>query len=89
MVNPRKGRRWEAIRLQVITDSDGICGICGEPVERWRPYRNRLGQIDPLSPSVDHIRPISQGGHPYDLANLQLALRAAGAYDHAGVALLN
>jgi 5-methylcytosine-specific restriction endonuclease McrA len=29
----------------------------------------------PLSPSVDHIIPLSKGGHPSDLSNLQLAHR--------------
>ena len=44
-----------------------ICGICGKPVDfslKW-PH--------PLSPCVDHIVPVSRGGHPSDIANLQLA----------------
>ena len=44
-----------------------ICGICGKPVDfslKW-PH--------PLSPCVDHIVPVSRGGHPSDFANLQLA----------------
>ena len=30
---------------------------------------------DPMSKTVDHIIPIAKGGHPSDLANLQLAHR--------------
>ncbi len=44
-----------------------ICGICGQPVDfslKWP---------DPMSPTIDHIIPVSAGGHPSDLANLQLA----------------
>lgn len=44
-----------------------ICGICGKPVDF------RLKWPDPLSPTVDHIIPISKGGHPSAIENLQLA----------------
>ena len=29
----------------------------------------------PLSPTIDHIIPVSKGGHPSDIDNLQLAHR--------------
>lgn len=44
-----------------------VCGICGRPVDfkvKWP---------DPMSPCIDHIIPVSRGGHPSDLGNLQLA----------------
>lgn len=44
-----------------------ICGICGKPVDfslKWP---------DPMSKSVDHIIPVSKGGHPSAMENLQLA----------------
>lgn len=47
--------------------TQGVCGICGRPVDkslRW-PH--------PLSPTVDHIIPIDKGGHPSAIDNLQLA----------------
>ena len=44
-----------------------ICGICGQPVDMTLKYP------DPGSPTVDHIIPISRGGHPSALENLQLA----------------
>lgn len=44
-----------------------VCGICGKPVDFSKKYPN------PLSPCIDHIIPISKGGHPSDINNLQLA----------------
>ena len=46
-----------------------ICGICGRPVDFSLKYPH------PLSPTIDHIIPISKGGHPSDINNLQLAHR--------------
>jgi 5-methylcytosine-specific restriction endonuclease McrA len=31
---------------------------------------------DPMSATIDHIVPVSKGGHPSDISNLQLAHRA-------------
>lgn len=44
-----------------------ICGICGRPVDMSLRYPN------PMAKSIDHIIPISKGGHPSDISNLQLA----------------
>lgn len=44
-----------------------LCGICGKPVDK------KLTPPDPLSPVIDHIIPISKGGHPSAIDNLQLA----------------
>ena len=54
---------------QVILHTQNICGICGKPVDFEFKYPH------PLSPTVDHIVPIKKGGHPSELANLQLAHR--------------
>lgn len=43
------------------------CGICGKPVD----FRYRFPH--PMSPCIDHIIPVSKGGHPSDISNLQLA----------------
>ncbi len=66
----QKGNRgaFEAAR-QKILKTQTICGICGKPVDF--SYKNP----HPLAPTVDHIIPVSKGGHPSDLANLQLAHR--------------
>lgn len=44
-----------------------VCGICGKPVDFSLKYPH------PLSACVDHIIPLAKGGHPSDIANMQLA----------------
>lgn len=44
-----------------------ICGICGKRVDFSLKFP------DPMSPTIDHIIPVSKGGHPSDIDNLQLA----------------
>lgn len=65
-----KGNRgaFEAARLKILK-TQTICGICGKPVDF--SYKNP----HPLAPTVDHIIPVSKGGHPTDISNLQLAHR--------------
>jgi len=43
------------------------CAICGKPVDMSLKWPH------PLSKSIDHIVPVSLGGHPSDRDNLQLA----------------
>ena len=50
-----------------ILKTENTCGICGKPVDK------RLKAPDPLSPAIDHIIPVSKGGHPSAIENLQLA----------------
>ena len=52
---------------KVIYATQDCCGICGQPVDF------RLKFPHPMSACIDHIIPIAKGGHPSDLANLQLA----------------
>ena len=59
---------FEAAR-QKILKTQTVCGICGKPVDF--SYK----APHPLSPTVDHIIPVSKGGHPSDISNLQLAHR--------------
>ena len=65
-----KGNRgaYEAARKKILA-TQRICGICGKPVDFSYRYPH------PLSPTIDHIIPVSKGGHPSDIANLQLAHR--------------
>ncbi len=44
-----------------------ICGICGKPVDFSFKYPH------PLSRCIDHIIPVTKGGHPSAIENLQLA----------------
>lgn len=54
---------------RIILKTQDVCGICGKPVDKT------LKSPHPLSPTIDHIIPISKGGHPSDMNNLQLAHR--------------
>lgn len=58
----------EAAKQKILKTQD-TCGICGQPVDMSLKYPH------PLSPTVDHIIPVSKGGHPTDINNLQLAHR--------------
>ena len=59
---------FEKARRRVLATQD-TCGICGKPVDMSLKYPH------PMSPTVDHIIPVSKGGHPSDINNLQLAHR--------------
>ena len=64
----QRGHRMEFERnRKKIIAANNICAICGQPVDK------RLKYPHPMSATVDHIIPISKGGHPTDIDNLQLA----------------
>ena len=52
---------------KVIFKTQNVCGICGKQVDF------SIKAPEPLSPVVDHIIPVSKGGHPSAMENLQLA----------------
>lgn len=63
----KKGASAERIVPAEVFERDGwVCGICKAAVDRDRAYP------DPLSPSLDHVVPLSTGG-PHAMANVQLA----------------
>jgi 5-methylcytosine-specific restriction endonuclease McrA len=47
--------------------TENVCGICGHPVDKSLKYPH------PMSPVIDHRIPVSKGGHPSAIENLQLA----------------
>ena len=51
---------------KIILRTQRICALCGQEVDKGIKYPH------PMSGSVDHIIPLQKGGHPSDLANLQL-----------------
>ncbi len=59
---------YEKARAKILK-TQTVCGICGKPVDFSLKYPH------PLSATVDHIVPVSKGGHPTDISNLQLAHR--------------
>lgn len=50
-----------------ILKTQNTCGICGHFVDVT------LKPPNPMAPAIDHIIPVSKGGHPSDINNLQLA----------------
>lgn len=64
-VDPVKRR---ALRRKVLALYD-TCAICGKPVDKTLPAGH------PLAPELDEIIPVSRGGSPTDLDNLQLTHR--------------
>lgn len=59
-------RQYESNRKKILATQD-VCGICGRPVDKTLKHPN------PWAPVVDHIIPVSKGGNPSDINNLQLA----------------
>ncbi len=60
-------RRQFDINKKRIYASQELCGICGQPVDKSLKFPH------PLAPTIDHIIPVSLGGHPSAINNLQLA----------------
>lgn len=57
---------WQQVRKRAIASKDPVCALCGNPIDMdAKPYT-------PLALEVDHIVPVSRGGAPYDIDNLQL-----------------
>lgn len=59
-------KQFEKNKARIYATQE-ICGICGKPVDKNLKYPN------PLAKCIDHIIPVSKGGHPSDIDNLQLA----------------
>lgn len=57
---------YESNRRKILK-IQSVCGICGKPVDKT------LKPPHPLAPVIDHIIPVSKGGHPSYINNLQLA----------------
>ena len=64
----REGGRWEALRL-VIFERDG-----------YRCRNRKCGKAGRLE--CDHIKPLNEGGAPWDPANLQTLCRGCHIAKH-------
>lgn len=60
--------RWERVRREVYELANGLCSDCGQETWLFRQFSQRLDSCA----EIDHIKPISKGGHFWDLNNLQL-----------------
>lgn len=66
-VDQSTGQRTFQKLSKIVYNSQTVCAICGRPVDFSRKFP------DPWSKTIDHIIPVSKGGNPLDLDNLQLA----------------
>lgn len=57
---------WLQVRKRAIAMYDPVCALCGNPIDMEAPAKS------PMSLEVDHIIPVSRGGDPYAIDNLQL-----------------
>lgn len=72
--------RWRKARANAIAAAHGICQLCGYALRPDAPPRSKW------STEVDHVRPLYQGGDPYDLANLRAVHKACnGARPRPGI----
>lgn len=62
----RTGAAWRTLARQVRREEQD-CWLCGRPIDPRAPARTRW------SFSVDHVIPISKGGHPLDRRNARAA----------------
>lgn len=80
-------RRYKILRRSVMAE-ETHCGFCGERVDVSLRFPH------PLSPSMDHIVPISRGGAAFDRSNVRLAhfscnsVAGNGAFEASAVELL-
>ena len=60
---------WRSAKKAAVFKARGICVLCGKPLDPTKP------RAHPLRTEIDHIIPVSQGGHPYDINNLRAVHR--------------
>lgn len=58
---------WKEARKRVIASKDPYCAICHKYIDV------ELAAYEPMACEIDHIIPISRGGPPYDVDNLQMS----------------
>lgn len=77
-----KGARSdELVRSVEVLDRDGwICQLCGTPIDKGAEWP------DPMSKSIDHVIPVSRGGH-HSMDNLQAAHLGCNSRKGVGNAL--
>lgn len=67
------GVRYEPVSVKMVYDRDSYtCQICSKKCLSKAMIRKTTGKIHPLSPSIDHIVPMSHGGNHVE-SNLQTA----------------
>lgn len=62
----RSGRPYDRLKARLFVEG-AVCWLCGKPIVFG------LRRNHPLGPSVDHLVPLSQGGHPTSPENAAIA----------------
>jgi len=70
MTRPYDTRRWRRLREAALDRDDGLCRRC-----------RAAGLTAPAS-VVHHVRPVGEGGEPWDLGNLESLCRACHESEH-------
>lgn len=60
----RRGKEWERLK-KLVCPPGSYCWLCKKPIQFGLRPRH------PMGPSIDHVVPLSKGGHPTALANLR------------------
>lgn len=81
--DPRRGREGRAWRrlVEQLCPPGSVCALC---LGARGPILFGLRRNHPLGPSLDHIVPLSRGGHPTAPWNLQPAHFGCNARKQAG-----
>ena len=67
-------KTWRIVRKRAIASKDPVCAICGQYIDVSLPKTDpTTGKMNPLAVEADHIVPISRGGAPYSIENVQLS----------------
>ncbi|WP_413226864.1 HNH endonuclease [Corynebacterium urealyticum] len=51
--------RYRARRARILSGQHIVCAWCGQPIDK------RLRFPHPMSPTADHVHPVSRGGSNY------------------------
>jgi 5-methylcytosine-specific restriction endonuclease McrA len=68
----RGGREWQQLREEILVPG-ALCWLCGVPIDINAPPRS------PRSGTLDHVRPLSKGGHPTDRENVRAACHSCNS----------
>ena len=80
--NPRYAENFQArvkVRKRLLAMAPPICPLCGKPIDyslgTWVDPKDGKRKPHPMRAEVDEIVPVSKGGSPIDMENLQVVHR--------------
>ena len=91
--NPRYALDYQArvkVRKRLLAMAPPICPLCGREIDyslrTWQDPKDGKVKPHPMSPEIDEIIPVSKGGSPIDMDNLQVVHRVCNQRkrDHVG-----